>query len=120
MSKGKGYFSKDVNEEEFFLGLGKIRNGENYFSNGMQQTLFGNYTKQVQTNIPCNKDNLTEREIEVIRLFAEGLSFKEIAEKLFISTRTVETHKKNILEKLNLKSTVDLVKYAIINGIISI
>ena len=119
-SGGKGYFSKDVTEEEFFFGLEKIKNGENYFSNGMQETLFNNYTKEVLTNILQNKDNLTEREIEVIRLFAEGLSYKEIAKQLFISSRTVETHKKNILEKLKLKTTIDLVKYAIINGIVSI
>ena len=119
-SGGQGYFSKDVNEEELFLGLEKIKNGENYFSKGIQETLFNNYTKEVQTNIPQNRDNLTEREIEVIRLFAEGLSFKNIAEQLFISTRTVETHKKNILEKLELKTTIDLVKYAILNGIVSL
>lgn len=116
----KVYFSKDVTEEEFFFGLEKIRNGENYFSQGMQETLFNNYTKEVLINIPQSKDNLTEREVEVIKLFAEGLSFKDIAEQLFISIRTVETHKKNILTKLKLKSTVDLVKYAILNGIVSL
>ena len=119
-SGGKGYFSKDVTEKEFFFGLEKIKNGESYFSKGIQETLFNNYTKQTHANIPCNNDNLTQREIEVIRLFTEGLSYNEIAEQLFISSRTVETHKKNILTKLKLKTTIDLVKYAILNGIISI
>ena len=117
---GKGYFSKDVAEEEFFFGLKKIKNGENYFSRGIQGTLFNNYTNQMHADIPINNDNLTKREIEIIRLFTEGLSYNEIAEQLFISKRTVETHKKNILNKLELKSTVDLVKYAIINGIVSL
>ena len=58
------------------------------------------------------------REMEVFRLFAEGLSNREIADKLFISVRTVETHKNNIMKKINLKTTVDLVKFAIKNNII--
>jgi len=114
---GKGYLSKDVDEEEFFIGLGKIANGENYFSKGIQPTLFGTYSKQVNTTTAYHDDILSEREIAVIKLFAEGLSFKDIAKKLNISTRTVETHKKNIQKKLNLNNTVELVKYAIINGL---
>ena len=114
---GKGYFSKDVDEEEFFFGLEKLNNGETYFSKGIQSTLFDSYSKQINDNSSYRNDILTSREIEVIKLFADGLSFKEIAEKLNISTRTVETHKKNILSKLKLKTTVDLVKYAILNGI---
>jgi len=113
---GKGYFSKDIEEQEFFKGLNKIIAGENYYSKGIQPALFGAYSKQaVETDY--KNEILTQREIEVIKLFAEGLSFKEIANKLIISTRTVETHKKNILAKLELKNTVDLVKYAILNGI---
>lgn len=117
---GKGYFSKDIDEEEFFIGLGKIVSGENYFSKGIQPALFGTYSKQVNTTAAYHDDILTEREIEVVKLFADGLSFKDIAEELFISTRTVESHKKNILSKLNLKTTVDLVKYAILNGLTDI
>ncbi len=83
---------------------------------GIQSILFGAYSKQANNTNNTN-EILTQREIEVIKLFAERLSFKEIANKLIISTRTVETHKKNILTKLELKNTVDLVKYAILNGI---
>ncbi len=115
-----GYLSKDIAEEEFIEALQKIKAGENYFSKGIQQTVFNNYTKQTKEEATFKSDILTERELDVIKLFAEGLSYNEIAEQLFISKRTVETHKKNILEKLELKSTVDLVKYAIVNGIISI
>ena len=117
---GKGYLSKDVDEEEFFIGLGKIVSGENYFSKGIQPTLFGTYSKQINTSKAYHDNILTEREIDVIKLFADGLSFKEISKQLDISTRTVETHKKNILSKLGLKTTVDLVKYAILNGLTSI
>jgi len=117
---GVGYFSKDIDEEEFFMGLEKITAGLNYFSKGIQSTLFGTYSKQTNTVVEYRDKILSDREIEVIKLFADGLSFKEIAQKLNISTRTVESHKKNILSKLNLKTTVDLVKYAILNGLTSI
>jgi len=113
---GVGYFVKDIEEEEFFIGLKKISIGENYFSKGIQSTLFGSFSKNISENKVQNKDNLSNREIEIIKLFAEGLSFKEIASKTNISSRTVETHKKNIMKKLNLKTTIDLVKYAILNG----
>ena len=64
--------------------------------------------------------NLSAREMEVFKLFAEGFSNREIADKLFISVRTVETHKNNIMKKINLKTTVDLVKFAIKNNIIEL
>ena len=64
--------------------------------------------------------NLSVREMEVFKLFAEGFSNREIADKLFISVRTVETHKNNIMKKINLKTTVDLVKFAIKNNIIEL
>ena len=117
---GVGYFSKDIDEEEFFIGIEKINSGENYFSKGIQATLFDSYLKQASMVSEYRDEILTEREIQVIKLFADGLSFKEIANKLEISTRTVESHKKNILSKLKLKTTVDLVKYAILNGLTSI
>jgi DNA-binding NarL/FixJ family response regulator len=63
---------------------------------------------------------LTERELEVVKLVAEGYLNKEIADKLNISIRTVDTHKNNILQKLKLKSTVELVKYAIRHDLIKI
>lgn len=119
-SGGRGYFSKDVTEEEFFFGLEKVKSGESYYSKGMQSILFNDYTRQTQENSLTTNDKLSQREVEIVKLFAEGLSYNDIAERLFISKRTVESHKKNILEKLELKSTIDLVKYAILNGIISI
>lgn len=115
---GFGYLSKDIKEEEFLFALTEITAGKKYFSKGVQNQVFENYSTAIKTKI--QNDILTEREIEVVKLFVEGYSYKEIAERLFISKRTVETHKKNILDKLNLKSTVDLVKYAILNGIISL
>ena len=119
-SGGLGYFSKDINEEEFLLALSKINKGENYYSSGIQQAVFNSFTDNIKTETQNYDSPLSDREIEVVRLFVDGLSYKEIADRLSISSRTVETHKKHILEKLELKTTVDLVKYAIRNGIISL
>lgn len=117
---GIGYLSKDVTEEEFLKAMGLIKNGECYYSTSMHQAVFQSFTSKTKAEKEHHKTPLSNREIEVIKLFVEGFSYKEIADNLSISSRTVETHKKNILTKLNLKTTVDLVKYAILNGIISI
>jgi two-component system response regulator NreC len=63
---------------------------------------------------------LTQREIEILKLFAEGFINKEISDQLDISIRTVETHKNHIMKKLELKSTVELIKYAIRNKIVEV
>ena len=65
-------------------------------------------------------DGLTKRESEVLELVAEGIGNREIGDRLFISVKTVETHKMHILDKLGLKNTTELVKYAIKNNIISL
>ncbi len=117
---GLGYLTKDVMEEEFLLALKKIREGENYYSTGIQQAVYDSFTENLKSESQHNSSPLSEREIDVIKLFVDGFSYKEIADRLSISARTVETHKKNILDKLELKTTVDLVKYAIRNGIISL
>lgn len=115
-----GYLLKDIGESEFILALNTIMKGENYFSTGVQQLVFNNYVKTSLANQINEDELLSSREVDVIKLFAEGLSYGDIADQLNISKRTVETHKKNILEKLELKSTVDLVKYALLNGLTSI
>ena len=115
-----GYLSKDIEEVEFFQALNTVLSGENYYSKGVQQTIYKSYTEKTTSDSENEHNVLSTRELEVMRLFADGLSYGEIADKLFISKRTVETHKKNIMEKLDLKTTIDLVKYAIMNGITSI
>jgi two-component system response regulator NreC len=77
--------------------------------------------EQIDVNEKENRQkSLSDREMEVFKLFAEGFSNREIAEQLFISIRTVETHKNNIMKKINIKTTVDLVKFAIKNNIIDL
>ena len=69
---------------------------------------------------PTAIQELTDREVEVVRAFANGLSYKEIEIELNISKKTIETHKKNIFEKLNLKNQADLIKYAIKHHIVEL
>jgi len=112
-----GFLTKDANQSEFLKAISEVYLGRKYFSTGISQTIYDGYAQHLQkTNSPT--DLLSEREIEIIRLITNGLQQKDIADILFISPRTVETHKKNIMEKLSLKSTADLIKFAIKQGII--
>ncbi len=116
-----GFLNKDVAANEFIDALQLISEGESYFGQRISGIIFKSYMQKVQSK-PGNdkKQFLSEREKEVIVLLSDGLSFKEIGEKLCISPRTVENHKSRILEKLELKNTIELVKYAIKNNLISI
>jgi DNA-binding NarL/FixJ family response regulator len=117
-----GFLPKESSREEFLKALDFVSRGDNYYGESISAIIYRSYVSILKKgDNPENGDpRLTEREMEVLKAFSEGLSFKEIAEKLSISARTVETHKLNILAKLGLKTTVDMVKYAIKNGIISL
>lgn len=110
-----GYLLKNTGVEELLAALHAVVKGDSYFSNTVSATLLKALTNMKAT--PRRKHNndipLSEREIEVLKLIAGEYTNSEIAEKLFISTRTVDTHRRNILEKLQLKNTAGLVKYAI-------
>lgn len=116
----KGYLPKDVGKDELFTALGEVSQGKEYFNENISTIIFKNYVKFAKAGQkqPSKKTaSLTDREKEILKLLAEGLSYKEIGAKLYISTRTVETHKNNIAEKLELNTKVELVKYAIKNGL---
>lgn len=107
-----GYFLKKDTDSEFFSAIERIRQGKTYVSPHISGEL-GEDWEQIRQGI---HPVLTIREIEILKLIAEGKPNKEIADLLFISVHTVERHRANILEKLNLKGTADLVKYAIQKG----
>lgn len=103
-----GYLFKNADEEELFEALQTVLEGKTYI------------TKEIREKISLPRKStvtgeegvkLSSREIDIARLIMEGLTNGEIADKLFLSVRTVETHRKNILAKLNLKNTASLVKY---------
>jgi len=107
-----GFLNKDCSKDTFLEALQKVYYGQNYFSDEDSSRIL-QYFQRGGHEGDSYSSVLTEREIEVIRAFAEGNSYKEIADKLSISPRTVETHKKNIMQKLELDSIADLVRYAI-------
>ena len=109
-----GYLPKDTNMTELLEAINTIYKGENYFNKEISNTILKSLINKSKEESSSNK-TLTKREKEIIKLVVEGLTNKEIAEKLCISIRTVDSHKNNIMQKLNLKSSVELVKYAIKN-----
>jgi len=109
-----GYFLKKDADSEFFAAIEKIRQGRIYVSPYLSEGLSVDW-EQIRRGI---RPILSAREVEVLKMIGEGRSNKEIADLLFISVHTVERHRANILEKLNLKGTADLVKYAIQKGYI--
>jgi len=119
----KGFLSKESTFDELTQALYTIRNGHDYFSRSISDIIIKDYLKKLnEKDFEKEKDIaiLTQRELEILKLWGEGYPNQKIAEKLFISIRTVETHKNHIMQKLNLKSVVDLVKFAIRNNIIKI
>lgn len=109
-----GYLPKDTSMSELLEAIRVIYKGDNYFNKNISDTILRSIINKSKQE-SHDKITLTNREKEVIKLVVEGLTNKEIADKLFISIRTVDSHKNNIMQKLNLKSSVELVKYAIKN-----
>jgi DNA-binding NarL/FixJ family response regulator len=108
-----GYLPKEIDHNELVEAIQTLYNGGNYFSKDISSKLISSYLTK-------DKQHLTPREKEIIVLVCDGLSNKEIADKLSISVRTVDCHKNNILQKLGLKSSIDLVKYALKNELVSL
>lgn len=111
-----GYLFKDCNYQQLIEAITTVNSGKKYLSETITQVLIQDYVSKERVQNPNPK--LSERESEILKLFAEGKSGREIADLLFISIKTVGTHKQHMLEKLELKTTTDLVKYAIKKGII--
>jgi len=107
-----GYLLKSCAQEELIGAIRKVASGQSYFSTEVTLSLLN----PAQSNQPT--ELLTERETEIIKLIAEGFSNKEIGSKLFISHRTVDTHRTNLMKKLNASNIAGLISYAIRNGIV--
>lgn len=108
-SGAKGYVLKNIGPTELVTAIEAILNGKFYYSSDIATKLI--HTKEIKSNI--SPSTLSSRELELIKLIAIEKSNMEIAEILNISTRTVETHRHNILNKLGVKNTVGIIKYAI-------
>ena len=110
----KGFLLKDSSIEEVFAAIKAVMNDEEYICNEVMQALSGAMRRN------DNIELLSEREMDVLIGICRGLSTQEIADELFISKRTVDTHRANILEKTNSKNTASLVVYAIKNNIVEV
>jgi two-component system, NarL family, nitrate/nitrite response regulator NarL len=118
----RGYLPKqDTTKSDLFKAIRTLAQGGQYFSNSIAQVItriFSQSAQKAQTpDQVAGTLNLTAREREILRLYADGFSNQEISEQLNISVRTVETHKNNIMQKYNFRSTVDMVKFAIRNNL---
>jgi two-component system response regulator NreC len=118
-----GYMLKNADQQELVSAIRKIAAGEKHFSEKVLQALKEGKTDSSQFSLrPTDSvllSTLTEREVEILRLLAEGLSNKEIGDKIFISHRTVDTHRTNLMKKLDVHNVAGLIRFAIRNGLIS-
>lgn len=110
-----GYVLKNADPSEMIDAIRTVNKGNSYYSRHVSDVIMHSLTRPKASDLP---DGLTAREAEVLKMIAQEYSNGEIADKLFISIRTVDTHRRNLLDKLNLKNTAGLVKYAIEKGLI--
>jgi DNA-binding NarL/FixJ family response regulator len=119
-SGAKGYLLKDSGEDDVIQAIRSVSEGKAFFSPVISKLLVEDYVRQLQQQgLEDVYDLLTTREREITQLIAEGKSTKDIASLLFLSPYTVDTHRKTILQKLNLHSVPELMLYAMRKGIIS-
>jgi len=118
-----GYVVKESASERLVQGLDSIARGDYFLDSSVSHTVVENLMKSPLKEAKitdADYGTLTPREQEVMRLLAEGLSCKEVAKKLFISHKTVENHRANIMNKLDIHSTIELIRYAAKLGLIDV
>lgn len=117
-----GYLSKQSAGENIIEAINVVANGEEYFSQSIRDRIFESFSKIPQQSYISEAmplSSITERELEVLKLITMEYSGTQISEELNISTNTVETHRKNLIKKLNVKTTIGLVKYALKHNLIN-
>lgn len=116
-----GYLSKQCAGDSIMEAIESVAAGQDYFSKNIQEKIFSSLTGNTSAseNYETTNTLLTDRELEILKLISMEYSGKEIGEELFISANTVETHRKNLIKKLNVKNTIGLVKYAIKHNLIN-
>jgi DNA-binding NarL/FixJ family response regulator len=110
----RAYLLKDATDEDLLPAIRAVSAGKPYFSPAVAAVLVEDYMRRLQTRgLTDSYDLLTDREKEVLQLLAEGRSNKEVATLLDVGVSTVETHRANLMQKLNLHSTAEIVLYAV-------
>ena len=115
-SGADGYILKEDSDKELYSAIEKIRQGKICISPRLSEGLTDDLAQTRHNKFKPPLDPLTKREMEVLKLIAEGKSNKEVSNLLFISLRTAQNHRANIMSKLGIKKTAELVKYAIHHG----
>jgi DNA-binding NarL/FixJ family response regulator len=116
-----GYLLKNSRKDEFIEAIETVMKNRRYLSYSLsEQLISSSIDNNNQPPISGEAVHLTRREIEIIKKIAEDKSNQEIADELFISLRTVETHRRNLMQKLKVKSVVAIIKYAVSNKIIDL
>lgn len=110
-----GFISKNATMKELFIAINYIEEGAEYFGKDISKII-----RDIKVAKKDGKEQFTERENEIIALCSEGLTAKEIADRMNINVATVNTHKNNIFKKLGINNSVELVIYALKNGIIKL
>jgi DNA-binding NarL/FixJ family response regulator len=119
MAGAKGYLLKEATEEDLIPAVRAVAAGKSYFSPAISRVLLEDYVRHLQRRgMQDSYDLLTDREREVLQLLAEGRSNKEVATVLDLGLSTVETHRANLMQKLDLHNTAEIVLYAVRKGII--
>ncbi len=114
---------QDTNKEMLLEAIRTINDGEEYYAPNISINIMKSYVSKIKRLNPQDRSknySLTLREKEILKLYVEGFSNQEVAQKLNISIRTVETHKNNIMQKFDFKSTVEMVKFALKNNIVTL
>jgi DNA-binding NarL/FixJ family response regulator len=117
----KGYLLKNSSKEELLRALQAVSRGDNYFSHEVSSIMLSKFIQKeypAKQKSPKSDVKLTKRETQIIKMIAEEMTNAEIAKKLNISVRTVDTHRRNLLQKLDVKNTAGLVRYAIQNNLL--
>jgi len=117
-----GYLLKESAADELLVALNHLSRGETYLSPAISRNIVKDWLREDNEKqiLTSTKSDLSDRERMVLKLIAEGLSNKQVAETLHISSKTVETHRMRIMEKLKLRGLPDLVKYAIREGFVDL
>ena len=118
LAEAEGYILKNTGKQELMEALDRISDGGTFFSDDVVQTMMKGY--QTEKKQEASLKVLSERELEIVKLICQEKSTKEIAEELFISPRTVDTHRKNIAKKTGVKTIVGLIKFAFANQLVKI
>ena len=112
-----GYLVKSASREELLSAVRRVAGGDTVFTPGLAGLVLGEFRRMSEPRSGPDQPELTERETEVLKMVAKGMSYRQIAERLVISHRTVQNHVQNTLRKLQMHNRVELTRYAIAQGL---